>query len=1091
MLTNTRSYRWLVAVLLAGLFLSACRPTPAPTLTPIQAPTETPVRTEIPTPASEDVIYLAIIWHQHQPVYYCDPETGVYAKPWVRVHAAKDYSDMAAMLRDYPNVHVTFNLTPSLIRQLDDFAAGATDMYWEMTAIPAEQLTDEQKWFILRYFFDINPKIIRRFPRYVELAAMRPGSSDADIQAAMQTWTAQDYRDLQVLFNLGWTDPDFLAQEPLASLVAQGRDYAEGDKTIVLDEHLRILKEVIPLHRQLQAAGQIEVTMTPFAHPILPLLVDTNLARVALPSIEVPVPPFRFGQDAVVQVGRGVEMYRDHFGVEPRGMWPAEGSVAQPIVNMVGRAGIRWMASDEGVLAKSLGMDSFARDVNDTVQEADALYRPYTVAGVDHIPVAMVFRDVVISDKVGFTYSGLPGNVAAADFVRRIHAIHDRLREEGTQGPHLVTVILDGENAWEYYDNDGKEFLHSLYQRLSEDSTIVTVTPSEYLEMFPQEPSAQIADLWAGSWIGHDFSTWIGEDEENRAWDYLRQVREILQKYENGIRTPPSARALEDAQTLMYIAEGSDWFWWYGADQNSGSDEDFDRQYRDTLRQVLITLGEQPPDWLSVPIIAQSPEPAEQAASGLVQPTIDGVAAEGEWDVAGYYSVDTGTMAATLPLERLYYGFDAHTLYLRVDAAYSWGAITTCGGNPNCRSTIGVYLLPPGGGAASAFSRYGKPDTVLGFGATRLAEVTLGNNAELVSMALSFFDGVEWQTYENDATAAVNADGVTLEIALPLDSVAPTVALDSGDRIQVRLVFSQGTDTAQSDRQLLPTGGPALLIVPDLGLTTPVLEVADPQGDDHGPGSYTYPTDAVFQPGAFDATSFSVGYDDTHIVFRLTLRGPLENVWNSPNGVSVQTVDIYIDKDGPASGARLLLPGRNAALTADHAWDYAVWVEGWTPGIYVPGDAGPTQIDAEMVVIADPGQSKITIKVPRPVLGDDPANWAYAAVVLGQEGYPSAGVWRVRDVNPRAEQWRFGGGPNDTTHTRIIDVVWPVDVSPTQEEMLSAYTPSQAPPAGLQPDDLAQLEMLPLSFLHQLVHQYTPPSPSVPTDGTFPASVVE
>jgi alpha-amylase/alpha-mannosidase (GH57 family) len=1061
----------LALIIWVALFTIACQPTPTPIPTvsrtptsgpiPTTAPTEQPMPTEIPSP--EDAIYLSIVWHQHQPVYYKDPGTGVYAKPWVRVHASKDYYDMAAILQDYPNVHVTFNLTPSLIRQLDDFAAGATDTYWEMTKAPADQLTDDQKRFILRYFFDINPKIVSRFPRYVELQAMRAGAGNVEIQAAMETWTAQDYRDLQVLFNLGWTDPDFLAQDPLSALVAKGRGYTEEDKAVVLDEHLRILKEVIPLHREMQETGQIEVTMTPFAHPILPLLVDTNLARVALPSVQVPVPPFRYGQDAVAHLERGVELYHDHFDVDPRGMWPAEGSVAQIIVNMVGRAGIRWMASDEGVLAKSLGMDSFARDVDDVVQEADALYRPYTVTGADGIPVSIVFRDVVISDKVGFTYSGQPGSAAAADFVRRVHHIHDRLQEQGAQGPNLVTVILDGENAWEYYDNDGKEFLHTLYETLSQDPAIVTVTPSEYLEMFPEEPSRQIGDLWPGSWIDHDFSTWIGEDEENRAWDVLRQVREILHEHETGARARPSVGALEEALTHMYIAEGSDWFWWYGADQNSGSDEDFDRQYRDTLRQVLVALDEEPPDWLSVPIIAQAPEAADRAATGLIQPAVDGVAAGGEWDAAGYYSVGGGAMVATkLPLDGLYYGFDAQHFYLRIEGADGWDALTTAQSGEG-RTVVGVYLLPPGGGEASAFSRYGRPDTVLGFGATRLLEILFSADARIMGVTFSAFDGHDWVSADEspieDLRLAV--DGTTLEMAMPLGMLSPAGApLDSGDRIHMRLAFSQGVQDAMVDDMVLPTGGPALVVVPDLGLTTPVLEITDPESDDYGPGSYTYPTDAVFQPGCFDATFFSVGYDDADIVFRLTLRGPLDNVWNSPNGVSVQTVDVYIDQDGAGNGERLLLPGRNAALTADYAWDYAVWVEGWTPGVYVPGDEAPVQVDAEMVVVADPGQSKITIKVPRSVLGGDPESWAYAAVVLGQEGYPSSGVWRVRDVNVRAEQWRFGGGPDDANHTRILDMLWPAGTAPTHEEMLGTYVASQQAAGDLGPDDFAQVEML-------------------------------
>ncbi|MFP4346469.1 MAG: glucodextranase DOMON-like domain-containing protein [Anaerolineales bacterium] len=1060
--------RWLYLILLLVFLVTACEPTPTPTPTPAeQPPAPAPTLQVEETPSPEDVLYLAIIWHQHQPVYYKDPETGIYAKPWVRLHAAKDYVDMAAMVEEYPDVHVAFNLTPSLIRQIDDLAAGAQDAYWVHTEIPAEELTEEEKRFILRYFFDINPKIIARFPRYAELQGMRPADEAAVEEALAGGWSTQDFRDLQLLFNLGWTDPAWLAEEPLNALVEKERDFTEEEKEVVLQEHLRLIREVIPVHDALQDAGQIEITMTPFAHPILPLLVDTNLAQVAMPGANLPVPPFRYGQDAVAQVERGVELYRDHFEQDPRGMWPAEGSVAQEIVNMVGRAGIRWMASDEGVLAKSLEMDGFQRDLNDTVVEADALYRPYTVVGGDGIPVAMVFRDVVISDKVGFTYSGQPGDAASTDFINRIHAIREQLEAQGAEGPNLVTVILDGENAWEHYENDGKEFLHTLYEKLAEDESIVTVTPSEYLEMFPEEPSREIADLWPGSWISHDFSTWIGEDEENRAWDYLRRVREDFQKYVTGVREPPSEEALEEARTLMYIAEGSDWFWWYGADQNSGSDEDFDRQFRDTLKQVYVTLEESPPDWLSVPIIAESPASPEAAATALITPTIDGAVTAGEWDAAGYYMTSGGAMAAgDQPLESLYYGFDARNLYLRVEAAAEWAALTTCGGNPDCRSTVGFYLRAPGGGDASAFSRWGGTTGYLGFGATRLLEFTFGNNAELTGVTFSTFDGEAWVPTETVAVEEleVAVQGRTLESAVPLSTLAPTddgtgTTLDSGDRLQMRLVLSQGTTEAQSDQQVLPSQGPAVIVVPDLGLTTEVLAVTDPEGDDFGPGTYTYPQDAVFQPGAFDARSFSVGYDENNVVFRLTLAGPLENVWDSPNGLSIQTVDIYIDKDGPTSGARMLLPGRNAALTEEHAWDYAIWVEGWTPGLFVPGEEAPTEVDTELTIIADPGQSKITVKVPKAVLGDDPENWSYAAVVLGQEGFPAAGVWRVRDVAPTAEQWRFGGAPEDASHTRILDLVWPEGAEGSQESFLSAYTSAEEL-EGLEPGDFAQVPMI-------------------------------
>jgi carbohydrate-binding DOMON domain-containing protein len=263
------------------------------------------------------------------------------------------------------------------------------------------------------------------------------------------------------------------------------------------------------------------------------------------------------------------------------------------------------------------------------------------------------------------------------------------------------------------------------------------------------------------------------------------------------------------------------------------------------------------------------------------------------------------------------------------------------------------------------------------------------------------------------------------------------------------------------DLEQVPGTGPAVVSVPDLGTSTIVLEIADPEGDDNGPGAYTYALDGVFASGAFDLTSFSVGYDEEDIVFKFTVAGPVENAWGSPNGLSIQTFDIYIDQDGAGSGARLMLPGRNAALSADFGWDYAIWVEGWVPGIYVPGDEGPEQVDVEWVILVDPGQSKVTVKVPKELLGDDPQNWAYAVAVLGQEGYPSTGVWRVRDVQASAAQWRFGGAPEDTNHTRIMDLAWPADASPSQADMLGAYAPSQEENMDLLgPDDFAQVSML-------------------------------
>ncbi len=1042
--------RWslfLVLVWLIGL-LAACN-TPGDTSTPEPGPPEAeatveggPEQTAAPTAVvEENPIYLSIIWHQHQPLYFKDPETGIYQKPWVRVHATKDYVDMAAILEKYPEIHATFNLTPSLLRQLQDLEAGAKDLYQVYAEVPADQLTDEQKGTIQERFFDTNSKIIARFPRYQEIA---------DDRANWESWDSQTWLDLQVLFNLAWTDPDWLAQEPLAGLVAKGKGYAEADKAILLGRHAELVAEVIPLHKKLQDAGQIEVTMTPFYHPILPLILDSNLASEAVPDIKLPS-RYTYGFDAIAQVEKGVAFYNELFGRAPAGMWPAEGSVAQEIVGMVARAGIQWMASDEEVLARSLGQASFTRNSQDVVQEADALYRPYIVSSREN-QVYIVFRDKTISDKVGFTYSGTPGKAAAADFVKRVLAIRSRLEEEGAQGPHLVSVILDGENAWENYENDGKEFLNNLYALLEEEQakgTIRTITPSAFVAEFADQP--KIEDLWAGSWVSPDYLTWIGEDEENRAWEYLGEVRAAVERKKVSLDEATLAAVMEQ----IYAAEGSDWFWWFGSDQNSGNDGSFDLQFRQTLQQVYELLDEPVPTFLKVPVIPLATQPPAAGASGVIAPAIDGTASEGEWDLAGYYQEEGGVQATpSQVVSQLWYGFDKGTLYLRLDGRRAWADV-------GAETRVGFYLTRPGGDKENPFSRIGGEETLLGFGANALAEVVIKDGSAAAALYLAG-DG---NTYEmTTAALPVGVAGSTIELAIPYADLGKP---DAGDTFRVRTVVSEGE---QRDIQVVPASGPGAIVVPDLGLTTPVLTIADPEGDDHGPGTYEYPSDKVFAAGTFDITSFEVAEDDNNLIFRFTMAGALNNGWGAPNGMGIHTLDVYID--AAPGGERKLLPGRNAALPKESGWEFALWAEGWTPGLYGPPAADKTEPEqigdsGTLNIVSDPGQNKFTIRVAKQVLADrlgvgvealQPASWGYLGIVMSQEGYPASGVWRIRDVEAAAAQWRIGGAPADTNHTRILDVAYPDGATPTQEEALGTYPASQETSMdALGPDDLAQL----------------------------------
>jgi len=1019
---------FLSILLVASFVLSACASTvetPAPTETTFDV-TEAPTPAEVPPtptsaptqePAVENPLYLAIIWHQHQPVYFKDPQTGIYQKPWVRLHATKDYVDMAAILEQYPEIQATFNLTPSLIRQLDDLQAGAKDLYWVAAEVPAGELTEEQQQFIKDRFFDTNSKIISRFPRYDELRVKR------DTGEAFNT---QDFLDLQVLFNLAWVDPDWLAQEPLASLVAKGRDFAEADKVVLFQEHQRLIAEVVPLHKKLQDAGQIEVTMTPYAHPILPLIMDTDLAKIAISDIDLPEGRFMQPEDAAEQVKLGVELYQDHFDQAPRGMWPAEGSVAEAVIPMIAANGIQWMASDEGVLAYSLGLQGFKRDENDLVLFADRLYRPYYVQGDEENPVAMVFRDVVISDKVGFAYSGMDGQAAAEDFVGRLHAIRDALALGETQDtaalqpPRLVSVILDGENAWEHYANDGKDFLHALYGLLSSDPSIKTVTPSEFLALAPEQSS--ITQLWAGSWINHDFTTWIGESEENQAWDLLKETRDFLAEFEDGTQMPPDPESLEKARDQMFIAEGSDWFWWYGADQNSGNDDAFDQQYRDTLKQVYVLLGQEPPRSLDAPIIPLQAVGASQAPTNLISPTIDGVVKEGEWDGSGVYQSSGGAMAeASRFFDSLAYGFDPANLYLKITSPNDFGAGS---------QALQVYLALPGDDPLTSFSRNG---SILGFSANRMIEV-LFNGATLEKAGLYKVESDGTWSVEPLPLEQAAMGSQVIELAVPLSTLG---MLEIGDSILLRALHAD----ASQDTASLPESGPAQITVPDLSQTAILLQVNDPENDDYGPGTYTYPTDGVFKSGNYDLVKFEVGEDEANVVFKFTLRGPIDNPWGSASGLSLQTFDVYIDQDGDDQGGSEFLPGRNLALQEGFAWDLAVTVEGWESGIFKPGADGFEQVAGadQLTILADPGLKQVTVRIPKAVLGDAPSSWRYAAVVLGQDGYASSGARRVRDVLEEVAQWKFGGAPAGATqHTRVIDLVWPE--TGQQEAWLSDFS---------------------------------------------------
>lgn len=609
------------------------------------------------------------------------------------------------------------------------------------------ELTTDEKQFILERFFDANwNNIIALYPRYQALLDKRGGSSEEAIQAALTNFTDQDFLDLQVWFNLAWFDPTFLAEEPLLNLVQKGENFDQADKQIVFDKALEIVQEVLPYHAELQREGQIEVTTTPYAHPILPLIYNNQLALVGNPSAIMPELTFAYPEDAVAHLDLSVEMYEENFGTSVRGLWPGEGSVAEEIIPLVAEAGYSFMQTGEPVLAKSLGIDSFTRDSNGYVQEADMLYRPYFVTDDDGNQVAMFFRDWTLSDKIGFDYSQMSGEAAAQDMVGHLEQIHADFMESGEAGPHIVSIILDGENAWENYPGDGNDFFNALYQKLSDSEVLQTVTPSEYLEMFPEQQT--LDTLFPGAWFSANYDTWIGEEEEAIAWDYLAMTREDLAAFESGAEYTAEEN-LAQAFDFMYLAEGSDWFWWYGADQDSGQDSYFDEGYRALLAGVYDSLGVEVPPFVSVPIVQAPVVQPAVAFTGLSTPEMGAVAEDPAWETAAYYPV-----AGNSSVNGFYITMDEDNLYLRVD---SEGDLAD--------QQVGFYFAAPNvEGGKSAFAL--ESDLILQF----FANTLLQWDGAADSMDLYSLTDSEWGLSQAGVGTAVVGDGLA-EFKIPLESM--------------------------------------------------------------------------------------------------------------------------------------------------------------------------------------------------------------------------------------------------------------------------------------------------------------------------------
>ena len=576
--------------------------------------------------------------------------------PWVRLHAMRAYTDMAAALSKVERGRVVANWAPSLLLQLEAYAQGkSVDKDEALARKPASELNPQERAHVVKESFSVDWDLwVKPVPRYAELLAKRGGDlRKVDLLAAQETFSTQDLIDLQVHFILSWMGFAARREQPLvAQLIQKERLFSEAEKTALLDLSRQIAREVVPRWRRLE--GRVEITCSPLFHPILPLLVDSDSARRAMPQATLP-PRFQHPEDAREQVVRGLARAEQDFGVRPVGMWPSEGSVSPEVIEILGASGVRWCATDQGNLERS----QLAQPAEGVPPHPGILHHQPWMSG----EVAIFFRDRELSDAIGFRYA------RAAP----VQAVGDLLRQIAAAGDATVTLALDGENPWEHYPQSGELFLDELYRQLdARTEGVVCVLPREEIRERPVQ--GRIAHLHSGSWIDSNFRIWIGHPEDNQAWALLGEARAALAAAKD---VTPEAR--EKAYLACLAAEGSDWFWWYGDNFTTENAPEFDALFRRNVEQVFRHLGLLPPERLSRPIIAPHKDKTQAGAiiaspRRLIAPHIDGYA-HGfyEWSGAGLYrpgqAVGGSMYQGSSAFVQAWFGFSASEFFLRLDPA--------------------------------------------------------------------------------------------------------------------------------------------------------------------------------------------------------------------------------------------------------------------------------------------------------------------------------------------------------------------------------------------------------------------------------------
>ena len=556
--------------------------------------------------------YITLLWHMHQPEYR-DPLSKEFLLPYVRLHTVKNYHDMVRICGLFPGLRLVVNFSPCLLRQIQAYQQQGKDTpekWLRLTIKDPKDMENAEKLFVIRHFFmGYAEKVIYPLNQFGTLyhKAIRAIKLQQDPEKVLHLFSDQEIRDIQTLHLLAWFGEQERTDQPaLRELIKKEKNYTQEEKLTLVDRQLAIMSQVIPAYQHAAKTGQIEIACSPFYHPILPLLIDSNSARVSSP-LPLPSPPYQHPDDARWQIRQAKTYTEDLFGQNIAGSWPSEGAVSDAVLQLYAEAGFRWIASDEGILYKS------------RVTPTATCLQAYQCGR--HPGLHMFFRNHRLSDAIGFRYSRLPYQEAVDDLLQQVK----RQAANATVSHPLVPIILDGENCWEYYDKNGAPFLHALYDRLQKDAYIEPITFSDYLER--HGTTYRIHSLHPGSWINDNMDTWIGYKEENLAWSHLANTRAQIAP---GSDMPEALRA----------AQGSDWFWWYGSQQHTEYALVFDHLFRSNLLQALAQQQLPLPEDLEAPITGKARDRTFAQPKNFIHPKVDGLFSNFyEWQDAGCIDV--------------------------------------------------------------------------------------------------------------------------------------------------------------------------------------------------------------------------------------------------------------------------------------------------------------------------------------------------------------------------------------------------------------------------------------------------------------------